>query len=94
MPAKPRTDDRQAGENRRIFRALLAAHDLMLKDSAELIGLLTGRPCSYRTVKSWMADPEEVATARPCPEWAVEALRKAVERPELLGRIRSSHVSA
>lgn len=93
MPAKPTTDARKAGANQRVFRALLTTHDLMLKDSAELIGMHTGRPCSYRTVKSWMADPDEVATARPCPEWAVEALRAAVERPELLERIRS-HAAA
>lgn len=90
MPAKPMTDDRKAGENRRVFRALLTAHDLMLKDSAELIALHTGRPCSYRTVKSWMADSPEVSTARPCPDWAVVALRGAVERPDVLERVRTS----
>jgi len=80
MPAKPRTDARKAATNREAFRALISTHGLMLKDCAELIALQTGRPCSYRAVKSWMADPNEVATSRPCPDWAVEALRAAVAR--------------
>lgn len=83
------TDDRQACQNRSAFRALLLAHDRSLKDSADLIGRYTGRPCSYRTVKAWMADPAEAATARPCPDWAVEALRAALARPDLTGRIRN-----
>lgn len=94
MPARPMTDDRKADANRNAFRGVQTRHALLLKDCAELIALQTGRPCSYRTVKSWMANPNEVATARPCPDWALEALRTAVECPKILERLRTNRRSS
>lgn len=65
-------------DNRQRFKDLLKAHKIPQTESAKLIEAVTKRPCSARAVRSWLADAE-VASARPCPDWAVKALEKAIE---------------
>jgi len=63
--------------NREKFLELLAKSYLTQVDAAELIAKQTQRPCSPRAVRSWVAE-STVPSSRPCPDWAVEALKKAV----------------
>lgn len=58
--------------------ALLQAHNLTQARSAELICQQTQRPCSVRTVRSWLNDPDK-PSSRPCPDWAVQALQRALD---------------
>jgi hypothetical protein len=46
---------------------------------AELIAKKTGRPCSMRTAHAWEADPS-IGSSRPCPDWAIEILEKALQK--------------
>lgn len=75
----PRTDEQTAAANRAAFGLLLADLKLTRLQAADLIASTTMRPCSLRAVKSWLAAPT-VVSARPCPTWAVEALRKGGAR--------------
>ncbi|HEK2843877.1 hypothetical protein NOM68_06550 [Proteus mirabilis] len=68
--------------NRKIFLALLADNGLTQAKAAYLICEYTRRPCSVRTVRSWINDPEK-SSSRPCPDWAVEALAKAIKTTEI-----------
>lgn len=62
---------------RATYRQLLLDHRLSQARSAELICQQTQRPCSVRTVRSWLNDPNK-ASSRPCPEWAVHTLAQAL----------------
>lgn len=64
-------------DNRTRFRQLLDHYGIKQKRSAELIAAVTSRPCSDRTVRSWINDPDK-KNSHPCPDWAVEALEKAI----------------
>jgi len=46
-------------DNRVIFQALLDEHGLTQAESAALICAFTRRPCSVRTVRSWLNDPSK-----------------------------------
>jgi uncharacterized protein YehS (DUF1456 family) len=63
--------------NREVFRSLLIEYELTQADSAALICKQTQRPCSVRAVRSWLNDPDK-ASSRPCPDWAVVALKNAL----------------
>jgi hypothetical protein len=63
------------------FQQLLDDHGITQAQSAALICHQTQRPCSVRTVRSWLNDPDK-PSSRPCPEWAVKALEKALRRSE------------
>lgn len=67
--------------NRDKFLALLKANGITQAKSAELIAAVTQRPCSARTVRSWINDPEK-PSSKPCPDWALAALEKAIEYME------------
>lgn len=67
--------------NRDKFLALLKANGITQEKSAELIAAVTQRPCSARTVRSWINDPEK-PSSKPCPDWALAALEKAIEYME------------
>ncbi|APQ14681.1 hypothetical protein BJP27_24210 (plasmid) [Pseudomonas oryzihabitans] len=60
-------------KNRVRFRQLLDTHGIKQGPAADLIAFRTKSPCSIRTVRAWLADPE-AKTALPCPQWALEAL--------------------
>lgn len=64
-------------DNRARYQKLLADNDLTQADSAALICEFTRRPCSVRTVRSWLNDPEK-PSSRNCPDWAVSALKDAL----------------
>lgn len=67
--------------NRERFLALLAAHGVTQAGAAALICADTRRPCSVRAVRSWLNDPDK-PSSRPCPDWAVEALARALRASE------------
>ncbi len=64
-------------DNRTRYLALLDAHRITQAESARLIAYLTKRPCSARTVRSWLNDPDK-PSSRPCPDWAIEALEQVI----------------
>lgn len=64
-------------ENRKRYRHLLEVNGITQAKSAVLVAAVTQRPCSERTVRSWLNDPDK-PSARPCPDWAVAALEKAI----------------
>jgi len=64
-------------DNRARYLRLLSAHEITQAYSAVLITAVTQRPCSERTVRSWLNDPEK-PSSRPCPKWAVDALEKGI----------------
>lgn len=64
-------------DNRTIFLALLADNGLTQARAAYLICEYTRRPCSVRTVRSWVNDPDK-PSSRSCPDWAIEALTEAL----------------
>ncbi len=65
-------------DNRIRFQQLLNSYGITQARSAELIQAVTGRPCAVRTVRSWVNDPEK-PSSKPCPDWAVKALEKAID---------------
>ncbi|EGT3611263.1 hypothetical protein FAP59_16845 [Morganella morganii] len=65
-------------DNRKKFLKLLADHNLTQAKAARLICEYTHRPCSVRTVRSWINNPDK-PSSRICPDWAVEALTKALK---------------
>jgi hypothetical protein len=69
--------------NRDRYLQLLALSKITQVESANLIAAQTQRPCAPRTVRAWLATPG-TASARSCPDWAVEALErrlKALKKP-------------
>ncbi len=54
---------------------MIYAAGITQADAALLIAKQTGRPCSPRSVRAWLAAPA-LESASPCPEWAVAALRR------------------
>ncbi|MGI1188752.1 hypothetical protein ACRCRN_32295 [Pseudomonas aeruginosa] len=65
-------------DNRNRFLTLLKENGITQAKSAVLIAAVTQRPCSPRTVRSWVNDPDKPSST-PCPDWAVAALEKAIE---------------
>jgi hypothetical protein len=71
---KPLTTPEQAAVNAARFNELLTEAGITQLKAAELIAEQTGRPCSVRSVRSWLNSPDSAAW-RPCPEYAVLALQ-------------------
>jgi hypothetical protein len=65
--------------NREKYLTLLSQGGVTQVESASLIAEQTQRPCSPRTVRAWLAAPE-TPSARPCPDWAVEALERRLKK--------------
>lgn len=65
-------------DNRTRYLELLSTYGITQAKSAELITAVTRRPCAVRTVRSWVNDPAKKSSS-PCPDWAVEALERAIE---------------
>ncbi len=59
--------------NRAKLQELIAKANITRERAAQVIAEETKRPCSWRAVQSWLADPE-LNSARPCPDWAINAL--------------------
>ncbi|EMA2592567.1 hypothetical protein [Pseudomonas aeruginosa] len=69
--------------NQASFRSLIEKTDITQAEAAKMIAEETKRPCSVRSVRAWLAEAE-LQSARPCPEWAVQALES---RLRTLGKI-------
>lgn len=65
--------------NREKLIELINSHDITRKQVANFIEVETKRPCSWRAVQSWVADPDKVS-ARTCPDWAIDALQSALQK--------------
>lgn len=65
-------------DNRTRYLQLLKDYGITQAKSAELVAAVTQRPCSPRTVRSWVNDPVKPSSS-PCPDWAVAALEKAID---------------
>ena len=65
-------------DNRARYLQLLQDNGITQAYSATLLEAITYRPCSARTVRSWLNDPSK-PSSRPCPDWAVAALAKAID---------------
>lgn len=59
--------------NRDKLLDLMARANITRERAAQAIADETKRPCSWRAIQSWIADPE-LTSARPCPDWAINAL--------------------
>jgi hypothetical protein len=69
-------------DNRKQFLQLLELHGIpqTSKDklsAVKIIAAITGKPCSDRAVRTWLADPL-TPSSRPCPDWALAALVKGI----------------
>lgn len=69
-------------ENHERYLELLKLNGITQAKSADLITAVTKRPCSARTVRSWLNDREKPSSS-PCPSWAVAALESAIHYMEL-----------
>ena len=58
------------------LRTLIKELNVSQIKAAGIISEQAQVPCSPRTVRAWLTPPEK-SSARPCPEWAVEALQNA-----------------
>jgi hypothetical protein len=80
-------------DSQRRFRNLLDRSGITQTRAADLIAEQTGRPCSVRSVRAWLA-PADRPSARPCPEWSVTALDRAIAAlkaaPPVLQRRRAA----
>jgi uncharacterized protein YbjT (DUF2867 family) len=75
----PATDPAVAEANRLALHTLLRDNGLSQAGAAAIITELSGRPCSLRSIMSWLAAPS-ASSARPCPTWAVDIIREALEK--------------
>ena len=60
------------------FNKIRLDNGLTQANCAAYICEYTNRPLSVRTVRSWLNDQNK-PSSRPCPDWAIEALEKAIE---------------
>ena len=65
--------------NREAYQRLLAEYGITQAESAAMICEQTQRPCSVRTIRSWLNDPDK-PSSRECPDWALAALTNAIAR--------------
>lgn len=64
--------------NREVLRSLLSENRLTQAECAALLSQQTMRPCSVRTVRSWLNDPSK-PSSRLCPDWVIPAFKKAIQ---------------
>jgi hypothetical protein len=72
--------------NRERLEALITAADITRAQAAQFIAEETKRPCSWRTVQAWLADPATVkpGSFRNCPDWAIENLTARLKALKLI----------
>lgn len=63
--------------NRERYLALLKEYGISQGQSAEILSQETQRPCSVRSVRTWLNEPQRTSS-RPCPDWAVDVLARAL----------------
>ncbi|EKP0310264.1 TPA: hypothetical protein ACSCYS_003320 [Aeromonas veronii] len=59
--------------NRDKLLGILADHKITQAKCAEIICMMSGRPCSVRAVRSWVNDPSK-PSIRTCPDWVISLL--------------------
>ena len=69
--------------NRDKHAALLQRANITRADAARYIAEETKRPCSWRAVQSWLADPA-LPSARECPDWVAMNLTVKLKRLKLI----------
>jgi hypothetical protein len=69
--------------NREKLAALIERAGITREEAAKHIADETKRPCSWRTVQSWLADPE-LSSARTCPDWAVAVLSARLKKLKII----------
>jgi len=70
--------DTERHRNQKEFRELLEKYGITQEQAATLITEQSYKPIQGRAVRTWLASPDAVS-ARPCPTWAVMALKRATE---------------
>lgn len=65
--------------NRDRLKKLIQAAGITQAKAAELIAEATGRPLTDRAVRSWLTEPDK-PSYRPCPDWAITALRAVAKQ--------------
>jgi hypothetical protein len=63
-------------KNQKEFREILEKYGITQAQAAILITEETSRNIKLRTLRTWLASPDAVS-AKPCPQWAIVALKKA-----------------
>lgn len=69
----------QTVTNRDQLAALIQRAEITRAQAAQYIAEETKRPCSWRTVQAWLANPE-LDSSRTCPDWAIENLTAHLKR--------------
>ena len=69
--------------NREQLTALIQQANITREEAAQHIAEETKRPCSWRTVQAWLADPA-LASARKCPDWAIDVLQQRLKRLKII----------
>jgi len=70
-------------KNQKEFREILAKYGITQAQAAALITKETSKNIKLRTLRTWLAAPEAVS-AKPCPIWAIVALKKAIKDLEVV----------
>jgi len=68
--------------NQEKLASLIERAGITRTEAAKYIAEETKRPCSWRSVQSWLADPS-LASARGCPDWAITNLETRLRRLKL-----------
>jgi hypothetical protein len=68
--------EREREKNQREFREILTKFAITQSQAADLITKETYRTIKVRTVRTWLSDSTAIS-AKPCPLWAIMALKKA-----------------
>ncbi|MCZ2115220.1 MAG: hypothetical protein LC131_15535 [Anaerolineae bacterium] len=69
--------------NRDKLAALIERANITRAEAARYIAEETKRPCSWRAVQSWLADPA-LPSARECPDWAIANLTTKLKRLKII----------
>lgn len=72
-------DNLERERNQQEFRAILSTYSITQAQAAELITRETGQKVGTRKVPTWLADLE-TPSSRSCPNWAITALNKRIQR--------------
>lgn len=59
--------------NREKLLDLMSRAGITRERAAQAIAEETKRPCSWRAIQAWVANPA-LKSARTCPDWAINAL--------------------
>ena len=62
--------------NKDKLRQLLSEEGITQSQAADRIAAYTKRPCSVRSIRSWLAN-DDLSSSRPCPDWALAVLQDA-----------------